>query len=228
MLSHSFDIIYIVTKFKLPKVEDLRHKTVQFDSKCSYLIAKIHTQSSYMPKLLAYCLKIVSYVEFYKKQISYYNHTTYEILTNEIGLILPTYPKYWRHKGGIFASVLGGIVSNVIGLACEGISSFLHHKRQNALHKAVKFMERKSDIQHNKIYHLEDTMIMYVIYNSDTLAQLIETVHRMHNTTSYRENICRKTQPVVCTLFTSRWYRPLCYKFNIISHYIQRKICENV
>ena len=59
-------------------------------------------------------------------------------------------------------------------------------------------MERKSDIQCNKIYHLEDTMIMYGIYNSDNLVQLIETVHRMHNHHFLEvENIGRKTQPVV-------------------------------
>ena len=32
-------------------------------------------------------------------------------------------------------------------------------------------------------------MIMYGIYNSDTLEKLIETVHRMHNTTSWHEKI---------------------------------------
>ena len=48
-------------------------------------------------------------------------------------------------------------------------------------------MERKADIQYNKIHHLEDSMIMYGIYNSDTLEQLIETVHRMHNTTSWHK-----------------------------------------
>ena len=37
MLSHSFDKIYIVTKFELPKVEDLKLMKVDFDSKCSYL-----------------------------------------------------------------------------------------------------------------------------------------------------------------------------------------------
>ena len=131
-------------------------------------------------------------MEFYKKQISCYNSTAYGTLPNQIGLILPTYPKDHRHKRGIMAHVLGGIASGVIGLAYEGISILLHHKRQKALHKAVKIMERKSDIQHNKIHHLEDTMIMYGIYNSDTLAQLIETVHRMHNTTSWRKNVCRK------------------------------------
>ena len=48
-------------------------------------------------------------------------------------------------------------------------------------------MEKKINIQHNKIHHLEDSMIMYGIYNSDTLEQLIETVHRMHNTSSWHE-----------------------------------------
>ena len=31
MLSHSFDRFYVVTKFELPKVEDLKLTTVQFD-----------------------------------------------------------------------------------------------------------------------------------------------------------------------------------------------------
>ena len=30
-------------------------------------------------------------------------------------------------------------------------------------------------------------MIMYGVYNSDTLTELIDTVHRMHNTTSLKE-----------------------------------------
>ena len=87
MLCHSFDRFYVVTKFELPKVEDLRLTTVQFDSKCSYLIARNHIQSSYFSKLLAYCQKILPYVEFYKKQINDYNCTAYGSLSNEIGLI---------------------------------------------------------------------------------------------------------------------------------------------
>ena len=48
-------------------------------------------------------------------------------------------------------------------------------------------MEKKTDLQCNKIHHLEDTMIMYGIYNSDTLTELIDTVHRMQNTTMWKE-----------------------------------------
>ena len=119
-------------------------------------------------------------MEFYKKQIVYYNHTVSKILTNEMGLILPTFPMDKRPKrGAILASVLGGIASRIIGLVYEGISSFLHHKRHKALNKAVKVMERKTDLQCNKIHHLEDTVITCGIYNSDTLTELVDTVYRM-------------------------------------------------
>ena len=36
---------------------------------------------------------------------------------------------------------------------------------------------------------MEDTMIMYGKYNSDTLIDLIETVHKMHNVTTWKEKI---------------------------------------
>ena len=84
---------------------------------------------------------------------------------------------------------MGSIASSVIGLAFTGISSFLHHKRHKALHKAIKIIDKRTDIQHNRVYHLEDTMIMYGKYNSDTLMDLIETVHKMHNFTTLREKI---------------------------------------
>ena len=74
-----------------------------------------------------------------------------------------------------------------MGLAYEGICSFLHHKRQKALHKAVHAIENKVDLQHNKIFHLEDSMVMYGVYNSDTLEDLIDTVHKLHNRTTWNE-----------------------------------------
>ena len=91
-------------------------------------------------------------------------------LANDIGKILPKFPTDQRQKcGAILASILGSVASKVIGLAYEGISSFLHHKRHKALHKAAAVMNKRTDIQCNQIHHLEDTMIMYGVYNSDTL-----------------------------------------------------------
>ena len=176
MLSHSFDQFYIVTKFELPKTKDLRLATFKFDLKCSYA------------KLLKYCMKIAPYARLYQRQIQYYNRTAYDTLTNVIGKILPKFPTDNRQKCGvILASILGSVASSVIGLAYEGMSSFLHHKRHKALHKAVVVMNKKNDVQRNRIHHLEDTMIMYGVYNSDTLTDLIDTVHRMQNFTTWNE-----------------------------------------
>ena len=67
----------------------------------------------------------------------------YHILKNEVDIILPKFYMEQRNKRGIF----GTIISGFIGLAFEGISSFLHHKRHKALHKAVKTMPISTDAQ---------------------------------------------------------------------------------
>ena len=105
----------------------------------------------------------------------------HSILQNEIGPISPTFDRNNSRKKGFIATILGTIASKVIGLAFEEISSFLHHERHKALHKTVNIMNTKVDMDHNRVYHLEDNMIMYGKYNSDTLMDLIETVNKMHN-----------------------------------------------
>ena len=37
--------------------------------------------------------------------------------------------------------------------------------------------------------HLEDTMVMYGIYNTETLEQLVNTVYIMHNNTNPNERL---------------------------------------
>ena len=64
MLFHSFDRFYMVAKFELLRVEDLKLTTIHFDSKCTYLARNDTQKNSYFPKPLVYCLKIVPYVEF--------------------------------------------------------------------------------------------------------------------------------------------------------------------
>ena len=50
-------------------------------------------------------------------------------------------------------------------------------------------MENKVDLQCNKIFYLEDSMVLYGIYNSDTLENLIDTVHRLHNQSTWNEKM---------------------------------------
>ena len=50
-------------------------------------------------------------------------------------------------------------------------------------------MKEKAELQHNIVYDLEDTMIMYSKCNSDMLINLINTVHHMQNFTTWKEKM---------------------------------------
>ena len=82
-----------------------------------------------------------------------------------------------RNKRGIFSA----IISEFIGLAFEGISSFLHHKQHNVLQRVVKAMSISTDVQRNKLKHLENSLIMYGVYNAETLEKLVKTAHILHS-----------------------------------------------
>ena len=50
-------------------------------------------------------------------------------------------------------------------------------------------MDSKTTIQHNKLMLLENSVLMYGIYNAETLEKLINTVHNICNTTSLHERL---------------------------------------
>ena len=50
-------------------------------------------------------------------------------------------------------------------------------------------MNNQANTQHNKLMKLDDTMLMYGIYNAETLEKLIRTVHEIHNTTSSHKKL---------------------------------------
>ena len=76
----------------------------------------------YMLELKMFCNKIKPFVTHYKRLINSYNNTALNILEKEIKLLLP--PVQRKQKCGIITT----LVSSFIGLAYEGISSFIHHK----------------------------------------------------------------------------------------------------
>ena len=157
MLAHSFDRFYVVIKFMLPTIGDFRFSKLDFDYTCVHMekeYAPNMDSRKYMLELRAYCNKVKPFVTYYNKLINSYNNTTHNILEKEIKLLLPQVSK--RQKCGIITTVVSGF----IGLAYEGISSFLQHKRNNALHKAVYAMNNKANNQQNKLMKI-------VWYNAD-------------------------------------------------------------
>ena len=94
-------------------------------------------------------------------------------------------PQISKQKHGLITT----LVSGFIGLAYEGISSFLQKKCNDALQKAMIAMNSEDEFQCNKLLKLDNTMLMYGIYNAETLEKLINTVQELHNVTSSHERL---------------------------------------
>ena len=67
MLAHSFDRFYVVTKFKLPSIGDLRFWKLEFDDICAYTENKYTYKTElrkYMLELKAFCNKITPFATY--------------------------------------------------------------------------------------------------------------------------------------------------------------------
>ena len=169
MLAHSFDRVYVITKFVLSTLNDLKLSPIRYDKECNYLRNLDDDDNDQIKEnirgLLFYCSKVRPFMALYKMQISAHHLTAHKILKNKVDLILPKFLREHRNERGI----LGAIISGFLALAFEGISSFSHHKRHKALQKAVKAMSISTEAQRNKLMHLENSLIMYGVYNVETL-----------------------------------------------------------
>ena len=164
MLAHSFDRFYIVTKFMLSSMGDIKFSKLNFDHTCAYMNKEYDPNmdsSKYLTELKTYCNKIKPLVSHYYK--------LYIILENEIK---PLLLQISRQKCGIITT----LVSGFIGLAYEWISNFPQWKCENALQKAVHAMSNQANIKCNKLMKLDNTMLMYGIYNAENLEKLTNTV----------------------------------------------------
>ena len=92
MLSHSFNRFYVVTKFILPSIGDLKFSKLNYDNTCAYLNNRSPQSTEtrkHMLDLMTFCKKKELFVMYYKRLIKSYNHMAHNILENEINLILP-------------------------------------------------------------------------------------------------------------------------------------------
>ena len=92
MLVHSFDRFYIVKKYMLPSMGDIKFSNLNFNDSCTYMnkeCVPYMDSSKYLAELKTYCNKIKPFVLHYSNLIKSYNDTVYNILENKIKLLLP-------------------------------------------------------------------------------------------------------------------------------------------
>ena len=95
ILAYSFDRFYVITKFILPTLDDLKLYPIRYDKDCQYLRDLDDEDDDRIKQnikdLFFYCTKIRPYMSLYKMQITAHNLTAHKILKNEVDLILPKF-----------------------------------------------------------------------------------------------------------------------------------------
>ena len=107
----------------------------QFDYNCSHVTniendTKFKVPSTIKDKFKVYCKNIIPYMYLYKHQVEYYEKMVYNILEKDIGLILPKFGNTETnvHSKHLKRQIISALISGFIGIAFEGISSYLQHK----------------------------------------------------------------------------------------------------
>ena len=85
-------------------------------------------------------------------------------------------------------------------------------------------MNDQINIQHNKLMNLDDTMLMYGIYNAETLEKLINTVHEIYKATSSHEDCLQGNT----TLHYSGCFTQVPYAYNNMQliHYFSSELLK--
>ena len=124
-----------MTRIEIPKVSDLNLTVFQFDYNCSHVThiekdTKFKIPSTIKDIFNVYCRNIIPYMYLYKHQVEYYEKMVYNILEKDIGMILP---KFGNTENNIKSKcpkrqIISALISGFMGLAFEGILSYLQHK----------------------------------------------------------------------------------------------------
>ena len=83
MLIHSFDRFYVVTKFILPSIGDLKFSKLNYDNTCAYMDNKYRNEKLHV-RSKDFLQNYRALVNYYKRLIKSYNQSAYYILENEI------------------------------------------------------------------------------------------------------------------------------------------------
>ena len=138
MLMHSFDRFYIVTKFILPSIEEIKFSWLNYDHTCTYMNKEYapNTDSrKYFQK--TYCNKIKPIVSYYRKLINPYSKTAHSILENEIKPFL-------LQISGQKHSIITTLVSGFIGYWLMKGYQVSFNKNMRMLYRNCRCYEQSS------------------------------------------------------------------------------------
>ena len=236
-LNHNVDRVWLVTKFKLPKIEELYFPTLKFDGNCTGLrkilqdpefsseVKDLYGEHALKELFVYFCKALRPLVDLVRKKESYYLYRINEILKRDIPQALEkAQEKTLRSKRALLPAILPAL-SGLATIAIESLSSYLSGKRNKAMAKGLNEMRhlRKEDL--NKLNELKNDFLLYGQYSSENIDKIVQTIRGLQNKTSKVEEVLMGMHREWPQLFmkTGAGLSIFGFHLNIFLHSIQEK-----
>ena len=105
-------------------------------------------------------------------------------MDKRIPISLPNFHK----TNTVEREIVTSLATCFIELAYIEISSYSHNKRQKSFQKVFWVMKNNVNLVRNKIFYLENSMIVYGIYKPETVEKIVQ-FRKKHNKTVWDENL---------------------------------------
>ena len=229
--------MWLVTKFKLLKIEELYFPTLKFDGNCTGLrkilqdpefsseVKDLYGEHALKELFVYFCKALKPLVDLVRKKESYYLYRINEILKRDIPQALEkAQEKTLRSKRALLPAILPAL-SGLATIAIESLSSYLSGKRNKAMAKGLNEMRhlRKEDL--NKLNELKNDFLLYGQCSSENIDNIVQTTRGLQNRTSKVEEVLMGMHRKWLQLFmkTGAGLSIFGFHLNIFLHSIQEK-----
>ena len=178
MVHQNLDRVWIVTKFPLPKWEDIKwDKEMEWNDNCTLL--KESERNEYKEKLQTMCTEIRPRMKKIREENMKIKEELHQLVIRDLYDALPgLWPESGREPRGLGTLIIGGLFT----VATEVVSSFMRRKRERMIQKALVKLQKQNKYALNRVKQMENDFMLYGEYNIQTLEGIMKAIGNLSQT----------------------------------------------
>ena len=185
MLHQNMARVWIVTKFPIPRFEDLELQERNFMPECDFEIHsddvqawtdEYHYVTGWMHHI---CMSVQPQLKLLQGKEKFYKRELQQLLDEEILTALPALGPAGRTKR--FAAALIPAIAGLVTLAVESLSGYLQNKRNKYIALAVDALSKENGHYRNQLNRYGHDLLLYGEFSVNSTEGIIDTLNEMYS-----------------------------------------------
>ena len=186
--------VWIVTKFPLPKFEDLDFSERILMPDCDFSITKDHVKGTWTNKhsyltvwMHQICKAMRPHVKLLQEKEKFYRNEVKQLLDEDISHAIPALGSAGRTKR--FTAALIPAIAGLVTLAVESVSGYLQSKRNKNIAAAVNALSIENGHIKNQLNRHAEDLLLYGEFHMNSTEELVETLQDMYSRQTLVEEV---------------------------------------